>query len=441
MRLIPRERIVIPDKRQRSKMDPIKLRELRESILSPKGLLQPPVVQKNAENGEYILVAGGRRLTVIDQIQANDGIFSCDGQVVTPGEVPVIFIDELLPADELFEAELDENLRREELPWPDVSRALSDLHKLRKSENPKQTMVETATEVATRAGAKSQPATFERLRKAVVIAEHLDNPKIAAARNSTEAYNLILKSEEEKLRSILTRRQQKLAPNTSPLLEVRHGDCLSILPKLEAGTTDLILTDPPYGIDASGGGFRSRTIHHHNYSDTVESARELALAILTEGFRICKPRANLFMFSDIKHWEWLQQVSAQVGWVPWRTPIIWQKSESEGLAPWGSHGFRRTYEVLFYATKGQRGLITSPVDILTYKRVSRHERIHAAEKPVELLRCLIDCSTLPNDNVLDPCCGSGSTLVAARESNRRALGIEKDLDFYNTAMANVFKTT
>jgi len=95
--------------------------------------------------------------------------------------------------------------------------------------------------------------------------------------------------------------------------------------------------------------------------------------------------------------------------------------------------------MLFWATKGQRGLISSPVDVLDESRVSRAERTHAAEKPVELLRSLIECSTLPGDFVLDPCCGSGSTLVAARNAKRTGLGIELDETFYNTAMSNLHK--
>lgn len=84
------------------------------------------------------------------------------------------------------------------------------------------------------------------------------------------------------------------------------------------------------------------------------------------------------------------------------------------------------------------GLLASPVDILDHSRVPRNERIHAAQKPLDLLRRLIECSTLPGDFVLDPCCGSGSTLAAAKELSRTGLGIESDETFYNTAMSNVF---
>jgi DNA modification methylase len=127
-----------------------------------------------------------------------------------------------------------------------------------------------------------------------------------------------------------------------------------------------------------------------------------------------------------------------MGWTVFRRPLIWMKSESEGLAPWGGSGPRITTEFLFYATKGQRGLNASPTDVFDDRRVPRQDRIHAAEKPVSLLTKLVNCSSLPGDRVLDPCCGSGSTLVACRDLKRRALGVEIDPDYYNTALANVF---
>jgi site-specific DNA-methyltransferase (adenine-specific) len=269
-----------------------------------------------------------------------------------------------------------------------------------------------------------------------LVSEHLDNPAIANARNFREAHALILKKEEELVTAELAKRRLALLPST-PDIEVRNGDLEEILPRLEADQFDLIVADPPYGIDASGGGFRARTVHHHNYVDDEATARRVAQSILTEGFRVTKFRSNIFLFTDIKHWEWLQRISAQIGWTPFRRPLIWGKSDSEGLAPWGAQGPRITTEFIFFATKGQKGLLASPIDYLRVNRVPRNERIHAAEKPVELIRKLLECSTLPGDRVLDPCCGSGSTLVACRELGRRAVGIEKDPSYFNTAMANV----
>jgi site-specific DNA-methyltransferase (adenine-specific) len=60
--------------------------------------------------------------------------------------------------------------------------------------------------------------------------------------------------------------------------------------------------------------------------------------------------------------------------------------------------------------------------------------MHGAQKPVDLLRQLIECSTMMGENVLDPCCGSGSTLQAMRQTKRKGLGIELNLEYYNIAL-------
>jgi site-specific DNA-methyltransferase (adenine-specific) len=209
---------------------------------------------------------------------------------------------------------------------------------------------------------------------------------------------------------------------------------LEILPKLETGVFDTIFADPPYGIGVDTGGFRQRTVVHHNYEDTPDTAKSLISCILTEGFRICKPRANIFIFCDIDLFGWIKEAAARTGWDPFRTPITWVKSDSEGMAPWGREGFRRTTEWIFFARKGQKGLIHSPVDHLRHNRVARDEREYGPEKPIGLLKEILAASTMPGDYILDPCCGSGSTLIAARELNMRALGIEIDQKAFNIAL-------
>lgn len=60
-------------------------------------------------------------------------------------------------------------------------------------------------------------------------------------------------------------------------------------------------------------------------------------------------------------------------------------------------------------------------------------KIHPAQKPVKVLKKLIETFTDPGDVVIDPCCGSGSTLRAALELGRSAYGFEIDRNFYNEA--------
>lgn len=423
-------------KRQRTEIRSTDLLDLKEKITAS-GLLHAPVCWKDGE--KWVLTVGERRYRAIGLMHDEGRPLHHNNELVPKGYIPITQLSEFLDEIGRHEAELNENISRVDLDWQDRTRALAALHEMRQKQNPKQTFAETAKEVTQTNVAPTKSAAWaaQRISSATVVAKHLDNEKIANARNENEAYALILKMEEEKATAALVRRQLATLPQDAAI-QLRHGDSLDIISKLEPDVFDLILADPPYGLGAGGSGFRARTVHHHNYEDTPEEARKFAQTLLIEGFRVCKPRANIFIFCDIDLFDFLKAASANAGWQPFRRPLIWQKSESEGLAPWGSQGPRITTEFIFYATKGRRGLHASPIDVFNVKRVPRQERLHAAEKPVELLVKIISCATLPGDNVLDPCCGSGSTLVACKEAKRRGLGIEKDLDYYNTAMANVF---
>lgn len=461
MQRIPRTAVKIIERQRTGTLESLRDGELRASI-ETKGLLHPVVLAEEPERGTYRLIAGGRRLAQIDWIAEDEAYFLCNRETILPGEVPATLLSELSPLD-LMEAELEENIRRIDLPWQDRVRAIAEIHRL-KGQSVKETAVEFADKTGVplstakkqimnaipiaahlnNAEVKAAPNVTEALAavkrvvtaeqlQAALVARHLDDPIIAQARNSKEAFQLIIQREEAQARvALITRRQQ-----LSSEVRLENGDCIAIMPTLEEGLVDLILTDPPYGISAGGAGFRARTVHHHNYADDADSARRVVSAIITEGFRITKPRANLFIFCDVDFWPWLQEYAAKAGWSPFRTPIVWAKSDSEGLAPWGKQGFRRTYELIFFATKGQRGLISSPVDILRHNRVSRSERDYGAAKPEPLMRELIECSTLPNDFVFDPCCGTGASILAAKNTSRRGLGIELDKNAYTLALAKL----
>jgi site-specific DNA-methyltransferase (adenine-specific) len=62
-------------------------------------------------------------------------------------------------------------------------------------------------------------------------------------------------------------------------------------------------------------------------------------------------------------------------------------------------------------------------------------KVHPTQKPVQLLERLIEIFTDENEVVIDPCAGSGSSLIAAKNLNRRAYGFEIKKDFYTAARA------
>ena len=72
---------------------------------------------------------------------------------------------------------------------------------------------------------------------------------------------------------------------------------------------------------------------------------------------------------------------------------------------------------------------------MEWTKNTKTEKIHPTQKPVPLLERLIEIFTDEGDVVIDPCAGSGSTLIAARNLKRPSYGFEIEKEFYNKAIA------
>ena len=194
------------------------------------------------------------------------------------------------------------------------------------------------------------------------------------------------------------------------LVTLYHGDCLEVTEWLEA---DVLVTDPPYGVDVSQYGMdnnpkkrREQTAKSvvKNDKDTVVRDSVLELwgnkpAIVFGSWRITRP--------------------AKV-----RQRLIWYKSKaSPGIsrAPWFSadeeiyvigDGFNGHPEMTVYQTNEARMGQAGPAFQLG----------HPTPKPIGLMERLV--AKCPEGVIADPFAGSGATLIAARNLNRRSLGIE-----------------
>lgn len=424
--LIKLEDIFIPPNRQRKDPRNAKpLEELKRGILS-KGLLHPPVLASRdnpAENEPKLqLIAGERRMLAIRELHEDGLEFYFNGTIVPNGYTPYTLLASLSPAD-LAEAELEENILRLALPWQEEAQAKLKIHEMRKAANPTQTLKDTAREIVEKT---AEPKSIETERSALSMAQTIeayrDTPMVKGAKSLKRAYLAVLDHEKDKL----ARDLRKIAPKSSPHTII-HGDFFELYKQLPEATFDVILSDPPYGISANQQSF----VKEHAYDDSPEYALSLYREILVRGWKLLKPQGSIFLFCDIEHFKTIRTYAESMAYSTWRTPLIWHKG-NEGPAPWGRNGFQRTYELYLYAVKGQRPLSHGPEpDIKTFPRTNRQDRRHAAEKPIELLRFLLQLSTTSGCKVLDPCAGSGPLLEAAKDLGVELTLIEKSKDYYD----------
>ena len=428
-RFISVSAIKIAPNRQRRNFDAAKLHEFADGIQA-QGLFHPIVLRIAGDS--YQLVAGERRLRAITDIYALGGAFKHDGEVVPDGFIPYTTLGELSEL-ESEEAELSENIHREDLTWQERAAAHSRLKALRDAQAlaagiPPPTVAAIALEVR----GSSEGVNQETTRRELIVARHLENPEVRAAKSVDEAFKILRKQE-----AVVKNRELGVLVGktfTSDVHQLLNEDSIVWMAAASPAQFDCILTDPPYGMGAddfgdSGGvgGIQGA----HAYTDDYETFMRAASAIAFEGFRLCKDQAHAYVFCDIDRFSQLRALMAEAGWWVFRTPLIWYK-KSGMRAPWPENGPQRKYETILYAVKGKRPTLRMAPDVLDFSPDSNLG--HAAQKPVALFEDLLRRTCLPGNSVLDPFAGSGPIFAAAHSLKCRATGLELDQASYGIAV-------
>lgn len=431
MQLIARKDIIIRPNRQRKEFDQQTLADLAQSI-EYKQLMHAPVLRE--ESGQMVLVAGETRIKAIDSIRLLGGTFSYNGQVVPDDMIPYVTMGQLTEL-EAEEAELDENIKRKELSWQDNAAAMAKLHSLRSRQAQAAGRIHTVADTAMEVKGRNDGAYQESIRKDIIIAKHLDNPLIAKAKDSNEAFKILKKQET-------TQKNIQLATAvgatfTSAVHELYNKDCLAWLHACPADTFDCILTDPPYGMGADqfgdGGGGRLSNNEHH-YDDSYDSWRALMLQWAPLAYKVAKTEAHAYVFCDIDNFAELRQIMKAAGWYVFRTPFICTKPNS-GRVPLPDQGPRRQWEMLLYAIKGKKKTNAIYPDVIT--TMADPGLTHGAQKPVALYCDLLKRSVKPGDVVLDSFAGSGTIFAAAQQFKCKAVGIEMNPEYYTLCMQRI----
>ena len=186
------------------------------------------------------------------------------------------------------------------------------------------------------------------------------------------------------------------------------GNCIEGMKKIPDKSIDLIVTDPPYGINIArngtvGVGVKAKL---KDYGRQTWDSKPPSKTYFTEMLRISK-LAIIFggnYFTD--------KLPPSKCWLCWdkKIPKNFKKAQIE-LCWTNSKSYSRTYTVLW------NGMIRD-------KSGTDKERYHPTQKPVKLIKMILEDFSNENDVVLDPFLGSGTTLRACKELNRIGLGFE-----------------
>lgn len=191
-----------------------------------------------------------------------------------------------------------------------------------------------------------------------------------------------------------------------------HGDCLDILPHLEP--VDLVLTDPPYGMDYQSAWRTDKT----QWKPKIHSDYEFPLWIFD-----LKPSVALFVWC---RWDNLKTIPMP------KSFIVWDKCcHSMGDL---EHEFGRQWEAIAFYPGPQHKFKKRPVDIIRCPKVSPEKLTHPNEKPPGVLYPILKTH---DGVVLDCFIGSGTTAVACERLKRRWIGIEIEKKYCEIAAKRI----
>ena len=211
-------------------------------------------------------------------------------------------------------------------------------------------------------------------------------------------------------------------------IELIQGDCLELMKNIEDGSIDLVITDPPYGINLTpqreNGKFKNTKVINDDNLNWLS-------ILVDELYRVSKNTVCIFC-----GWQTIDKFKlAFENKFIVKNILVWNKD-------WFGMGnnYRPNYELILLLCKTNvKTKSKNKSNILTYRRLSPQKMKHSCEKPIPLLEDLILELSDENNIILDCFMGSGSTGEACLCNNRKFIGVEIDEKYFNIAKDRIEK--
>lgn len=196
-------------------------------------------------------------------------------------------------------------------------------------------------------------------------------------------------------------------------MKLIHGDCIKVMKTMPQKSVDLVVTDPPYGMEYLSNHYKNGNPFAKIVGDDKPYPSELIKVFKT------LTRKAIFCFC---RWDNLKEVEKP------KSFIVWAKNN--WTAGDLKHEYGRSWEGILFYPLTEHIFSKRPPDIYYTSRVPSRDLLHPTQKPIKLLEWIIKNNSNQGDVVLDPFMGSGTTGVACHNLNRKFIGIELDADYF-----------
>lgn len=223
---------------------------------------------------------------------------------------------------------------------------------------------------------------------------------------------------------------------------IKFGDCLELFKNLDSETIDLCITDPPFKLNKTTGSMTSSS-KQEKWQGNLKAGDKNANINndikfkdwLSELYRVMKNPSHFYVFVNDKNVQDMLIEATKVGF-KLHNILVWKKNN---CTP--NRWYMKNCEFVLFFHKGKSFPINNKESnqFLDYKNINGKDKLHPTQKPVDLIKELILNSSKENDIIFDPFCGSGSTLVAAKELNRNYLGFDNDEKYIDISFKRLNK--
>lgn len=223
------------------------------------------------------------------------------------------------------------------------------------------------------------------------------------------------------------------------------GDCCDapLVARLHGkDRTSLVLTDPPYGADYVRGkaDFTNAKGNHKSIVNDHLQSHDQYRAFTRSWLEPLRPyitaKNAAYVFISDKTIFALRDGMLDAGW-RYGQLLLWVKTQ----AVIGRLDYAVQHECIVYGWHGAHAFYKSPDKTVIIHPKPKHSKLHPTMKPIPILRRLILNSSRIGEVVFDPFLGSGSTLIAAEQTQRRCFGIEIDPDYCRIIMERFQRLT
>ena len=222
------------------------------------------------------------------------------------------------------------------------------------------------------------------------------------------------------------------------------GDCLEVMKDIPNESVDLVVTDPPYKITARGNGGNSGGMFQKKEVNSGKVFKNNDIDIsdwINDIYRILKPQSHCYIMTNNKNIYHYLDIINNKSEFNYIKNLIWVKDNKIM-----GQTYMSQFEYIIMLRKGSHKRInncgTSDVLNVLNKKLkgSDGKTIHDTEKPVDLMKILIENSSKENEVVYDPFMGIGSTGIATLQLNRKFIGIELDDTYFQVAKDRIENT-